>query len=169
VYSFRPISDQDIARLDDWVRRSHVARWWTKPENWAERVRNRISEIWIDHYIVGVDGHEFGFIQCYRPWLEQPNSWPDQPAGTHGIDQFIADPDMLGRGHGSAFVRQFVDGIFASTDAPRVITDPSPDNARAVRAYGKAMFKTVGQVDAPDGRALLMLRERPTATQTDET
>jgi aminoglycoside 6'-N-acetyltransferase len=79
------------------------------------------------------------------------------PAATRGIDQFIGEPDMIGRGHGSGFIRQFTDTLLRS-GIPRVVTDPDPDNGRAVRAYAKAGFQGERLVDTPDGPALLMVR-----------
>jgi aminoglycoside 6'-N-acetyltransferase len=64
---------------------------------------------------------------------------------------------MIGRGHGSSFIRQFVDELLASV-VPRVVTDPDPGNGRAVRAYAKAGFQSERVVDTPDGPALLMVR-----------
>ena len=40
-----------------------------------------------------------------------------------------------------------------------MVTDPDPDNARAIRAYEKAGFEKVRLVDTPDGIALLMVRD----------
>ena len=77
--------------------------------------------------------------------------------GTRGIDLFIGELDMVNHGHGSAFIRTFIDRLLAS-GAPRVITDPDPENARAVRAYEKAGFVKDRMVDTPDGPALLMVR-----------
>jgi len=85
------------------------------------------------------------------------------PPGTRGIDQFIGEADMLGCGHGSAFIRAFVEGLL-SDGTPRVLTDPDPANARAVRAYEKAGFRRQREVDTPDGRALLMIRDTPDRT-----
>jgi aminoglycoside 6'-N-acetyltransferase len=39
-----------------------------------------------------------------------------------------------------------------------VVTDPDPENGRAVRAYAKAGFQRDRLVDTPDGPALLMVR-----------
>jgi aminoglycoside 6'-N-acetyltransferase len=64
---------------------------------------------------------------------------------------------MIGRGHGSAFIRAFIDDLLGK-GAPRVVTDPDPDNGRAVRAYEKAGFLRDRLVDTPDGPALLMVR-----------
>jgi aminoglycoside 6'-N-acetyltransferase len=80
------------------------------------------------------------------------------PPGTRGIDQFIGELEMLGCGHGSAFIRHFTDGLF-SAGTPRVVTDPSPTNARAIRAYEKAGFVRDHIVDTPEGPALLMVRD----------
>ena len=63
---------------------------------------------------------------------------------------------MIGRGHGSSFIRQFSDGLLAS-GIPRIVTDPDPENTRAVRAYAKAGFERERVVDTPDGPALLMV------------
>jgi aminoglycoside 6'-N-acetyltransferase len=41
---------------------------------------------------------------------------------------------------------------------PQVLTDPSPDNKRAIKAYEKAGFCKERPVDTPNGAALLMDR-----------
>ena len=65
---------------------------------------------------------------------------------------------MIARGHGSAFIRAFVDDRLRR-GAPRIVTDPDPENKRAVRAYEKAGFEQTQLVDTPDGTALLMVRD----------
>ena len=74
------------------------------------------------------------------------------------MDQFIGEADMIGRGHGSALIRSFIERLMTS-GTPRVVTDPDPANTRAVRAYEKAGFEKAGLVDTPDGRALLMVHD----------
>jgi aminoglycoside 6'-N-acetyltransferase len=111
----------------------------------------------MDQFIVAIGDHRFAYVQCYAlsTWNE---SFGPQPSATRGIDQFIGAADMIGRGHGSGFIRQFVDALLAS-GIPRVVTDPDPDNVRAVRAYAKAGFHSEGLVDTPAGPALLMVRD----------
>jgi aminoglycoside 6'-N-acetyltransferase len=41
---------------------------------------------------------------------------------------------------------------------PQILTDPSPDNRRAIKAYEKAGFCKQRPVNTPDGAALLMVR-----------
>jgi aminoglycoside 6'-N-acetyltransferase len=64
---------------------------------------------------------------------------------------------MLDRGHGSGFIRSFVERLLTE-GVPRVVTDPDPTNARAIRAYEKAGFLKDRLVDSPDGPSLLMVR-----------
>jgi aminoglycoside 6'-N-acetyltransferase len=109
-------------------------------------------------FIVALDERPFAYLQCYRISDWHVGFGP-QPLGTRGLDQIIGEPDMVGVGHGSAFVRQFSDNLL-SNGTPRVVLDPDPANARAIRAYEKAGFVRDREVVTPDGRALLMFRDR---------
>lgn len=78
--------------------------------------------------------------------------------GTRGIDQFIGEPKLISQGHGTAFIRLFVESLF-KVGAPRIITDPNPRNSRAIRAYAKAGFKEIDRRMTISGEALLMARD----------
>jgi RimJ/RimL family protein N-acetyltransferase len=54
-----------------------------------------------------------------------------------------------------------VEKLFEDPTTTRVQTDPSPTNPRAIRCYEKAGFRRVGEVNTPDGTALLMICDRP--------
>jgi aminoglycoside 6'-N-acetyltransferase len=106
---------------------------------------------------VASDRRPFAYLQCYN--LSDWNTgFGPQPDGTRGLDQFIGEADMLGRGHGSAFIRAFAERLLAQ-GTPRVVIDPDPDNARAIRAYARAGFSNDRIVNTPDGPALLMVRD----------
>jgi aminoglycoside 6'-N-acetyltransferase len=108
-------------------------------------------------FIVAADERPFAYLQCYNLSAWNVGFGP-QPAGTRGLDQFIGEGAMLNRGHGSAFIRAFAEGLLHN-GTPRVVIDPAPDNVRAIRAYEKAGFVRDRLVDAPDGEALLMVRD----------
>jgi aminoglycoside 6'-N-acetyltransferase len=156
-YLFQPMSEADLPRVRAWLAAPHVAAWWGDPEEQYALVRDDLAHPDMEQWIVATQERAFAYLQCYRPEV-----WPEaglgpHPVGTRGIDQFIGEPAMVGCGHGSAFIRAFVEGLFAH-GTPRVVTDPSPANERAVRAYEKAGFRRAHLVDTPDGRALLMER-----------
>jgi len=155
-YHFRPMSVGDLPLVRGWLARPHVAAWWHDGDDF-EFVSGDLSHHDVAQFIVTTNEHPFGYLQCYRLGDWHKNFGP-QPDGTRGIDQVIAEPDMVGRGHGSAFIRQFTDGLLSS-GTPRIVVDPDPENPRAIRAYEKAGFRRDHEVDTPDGRALLMVRD----------
>jgi aminoglycoside 6'-N-acetyltransferase len=155
-YLFQPMTSDHLPLVRRWLQTPEVVRWWGQPDEQYALVSGDLDHADMDQFIVAVDDRPFAYIQCYAlsTWNQ---GFGAQPAKTRGIDQFIGEPDMIGRGHGSGFIRQFTDSLLAS-GIPRVVTDPDPDNGRAVRAYSKAGFQSDRVVDTPDGPALLMVR-----------
>jgi aminoglycoside 6'-N-acetyltransferase len=154
-YLFHPMAEADLPRIRAWLAAPHVAEWWGDPEEQYALLRDDLAHPDMEQWIVAHADSPFAYLQCYRPEVWPEGGLGSQPADTRGIDQFIGEPVMVGRGHGSAFIRTFVESLFA-TGTPRVVTDPDPANGRAIRAYEKAGFRPARLVDTPDGRALLM-------------
>ena len=157
-YVFRPMTQGDLALVRRWLETPEVARWWGQPDEQYGLVRGDLDHPDMDQFIVAIDDHPFAYLQCYAlgTWNE---GFGTQPPRTRGIDQLIGEPGMIGHGHGSGFIRQFAETLLAS-GLPRIVTDPDPDNGRAIRAYAKAGFQSDRLVDTPDGTALLMVRDR---------
>lgn len=158
AYAFRAMTADDLPLIRDWLAQPHVAAWWGNPDEQFALVSGDLGHPAMNQVIVTVDGRSFAYLQSY-----DPAAWPEgglgaQPVGTRGIDQFIGDPAMIEQGHGSAFIRAFVEDLLKS-GTPRAVTDPNPDNARAIRAYEKAGFQKRRLVDTCDGPALLMVRD----------
>ncbi len=155
-YRFRPIGEGDLALLARWRAAPHVVEWWGVADGPEELAEDGVAK-----WIVEFDGRPFAFAQDYDPHAWNGHHFAHLPPGSRGIDQFIGEMDMLGRGHGTAFVRRHVGRLFAA-GAPAVGTDPHPRNARARRAYEKAGFRAVdGPVTTPWGEAILMECWRP--------
>lgn len=156
-YAFRAMSRTDLPLIRRWLEAPEVVRWWGEPDEQYALVAGDLDHPDMDQYIVSLDSRAFGYIQTYllSTWNQ---GFGAHPAKTRGIDQFIGEPDMIGCGHGSRFIRSFVEGLLRR-GIPRVVTDPDPTNARAVRACEKAGFERDRMVDTPDGPALLMVRD----------
>ncbi len=157
-YQFSAMTAADLPLVLHWLRQPHVVHWWGDTHEQFKLVSGDLEVEAMDQFIVAVDDRPFAYIQCYDPEVWPDNGLGAHPRGTRGIDQFIGEPDMVDRGHGSAFIHAFIARVLASC-APRVITDPDPDNKRAVRAYEKAGFARAHLVDTPDGTALLMVHD----------
>ncbi|HEU0084145.1 MAG TPA: GNAT family N-acetyltransferase [Bradyrhizobium sp.] len=155
-YQFVPLATADLPLVRRWLETPHVSEWWHDPAEQFELVSGDLGHPDMAQYIVALDRRPFGYLQCYK--LSDWNTgFGPQPAGTRGLDQFIGEADMLDRGHGSAFIRSFTGRLLAH-GTPRVVIDPDPANARAIRAYEKAGFSKDRTVDTPDGPTLLMVR-----------
>lgn len=163
-YVFRPAVAADVPLLRAWRGRPHWVEWWGAvgsgddepfPEGVFACAETRA-------WIVELGGSPLAYAQDY-----DPHAWPGHhlghlPPGARGIDQSIGPVEMLGGGHGSAFVRAHAARLFAE-GAPAVGTDPHPANARAIRAYEKAGFQVTGvPLDTRWGAALVM-EARPDA------
>jgi aminoglycoside 6'-N-acetyltransferase len=156
-YQFRPMSAADLPTVRGWLEMPHVAQWWHDPDEQFALVSGDLDHPAMNQFVVTADDRPFAYLQCYDPTAWSDNGLGTHPLGTRGIDQFIGEPAMIDRGHGSALIRSFVDGLL-KTGTPRVVTDPDPENVRAVRAYEKAGFQKARLVNTPDGSALLMVR-----------
>jgi aminoglycoside 6'-N-acetyltransferase len=157
VYEFRPMSADDLPLVRRWLGARHVTQWWGNPDEQFGLVSEDLDEPAMAQFIVATADRPFAYLQCYEPGAWPENGLGAQPPGTRGIDQFIGEAEMVDRGHGSAFIRAFVENLLGR-QTPRVLTDPDPTNTRAIRAYEKAGFRQDRLVDTPGGRALLMVR-----------
>jgi aminoglycoside 6'-N-acetyltransferase len=156
-YEFVSMTSADLPLIRRWLETPHVSQWWHDPAEQFELVSGDLDHPDMAQYIVAADGRPFAYLQCYN--LSDWNTgFGPQPHGTRGLDQFIGEADMLGCGHGSAFIRIFTEQLLAK-GARRVVIDPDPANARAIRAYARAGFSKERIVDTPDGPALLMVRD----------
>jgi RimJ/RimL family protein N-acetyltransferase len=164
AFTFRPLARTDLELLCEWLNRPHVAEWWGGPVAFEDVEREygaAIDGAMAQPHIAMLDGEEVGFIQSYDVMASQPEWWPDETdPGARGVDQFLADGARLGRGVGSRMVAAFVARLFGDPAVTKVQADPSPDNARAIRAYERAGLRRAGLVHTPDGEALLMLARR---------
>ena len=152
-YSFRPVAAADLPLLRRWLATPEVARWWPDPdEQYAGLVEDLAGDD-MTMLVVSHRGRPFAYLQHANA-----HGWGDftrgLPADTRALDAFIGEPGLIGRGHGSAFLR------VAALDLRRrysaLMIDPVADNLRAIRAYEKAGFRGDAIVDTPDGPARLM-------------
>jgi RimJ/RimL family protein N-acetyltransferase len=164
LLEFRPLRESDLPLLAQWRARAHVAEWFGPPDSIDDLRREFFSDAGapqVQGFLALLDGQPVGFIQAYVAFNAGGGWWPDErDPGARGIDQFLAEEYLLGRGLGTCMVRAFVARLFGDPTVTRVQTDPAPENTRAIRSYEKAGFARVGVVDTPDGPALLMVCTR---------
>ncbi len=119
-YAFRPATLADLPMLRRWLATPEVVRWWGEPGHEAAlleedlaaaariggtlRIGPRPAEQMVQR-IVSFQHRPFAYVQDY-----DVSAWPQDhlaalPEGARAVDAFIGEPDMIGHGHGSAFLR----------------------------------------------------------------
>ncbi|MCY0096101.1 GNAT family N-acetyltransferase [Hoeflea ulvae] len=140
-YTFRKVTMDDLGLLMAWQARAHVRKWWSSAP-WDQQ---KIDDPRVARWIVSCGRHPFAFMQDYTVHGWDEHHFSKLPKGSRGIDQYIGDPDMLGLGHGTAFISARMRTLF-DAGAPVIATDPHPANARAIAVYTRLGFEAFGPV-----------------------
>jgi RimJ/RimL family protein N-acetyltransferase len=150
MISFRPLVEDDFELLLQWLQRPHVKGWWNDGDDTLEKVRQhytRNPDETRRFVLLHPDGRSpCGYFQYYI-----------KPDGVIGVDQFLADAESLGKGLGSASISKFIQMIRESHSPSRIVTDPSPDNSRAIRCYEKVGFRHYETVQNDLGKLAYMM------------
>lgn len=164
---FQPATLADAPQLFAWRQKPHVARWWNIFPDDARDFQTLERELREDlalgehqSFVITLDERPIGFLQSYNANRASGDWWPFEDVSTRGIDLFIGDESLVGRGIGPLVVRAFVDRLFVDESVQSVIVDPHPDNARSIRCFEKAGFVDEGEMETPDGRARMMRLRR---------
>ena len=96
-----------------------------------------------DLFVIELDGRPIGVLQSYR--IDDHPEYAAQLALRRpavGMDLFIGEPDLTGRGHGPTLIRAFLrDVAFPRYEVDLCVIGPTASNAAAIRAYEKAGFR----------------------------
>ncbi|MBP1850125.1 GNAT family N-acetyltransferase [Rhizobium halophytocola] len=156
-YKFQRVTPADFGRLAAWQSRPHVRAWWDAAEPFSAQ---KLQDLRVSRWIVSIAERPFAYLQDYTVHGWDNHHFSALPKGSRGIDQFIGEPDMIGKGHGPAFIAQRLQDLFTA-GAPVVATDPHPENARAISAYEKAGFTVFGPVQETPWGPILPMQASP--------
>jgi aminoglycoside 6'-N-acetyltransferase len=126
AYRFRPATKADVLLLRRWRARPHVVEWWGTPED--EDPEEVLADPRVAMWIVELEGKAIAYAQDYSPhdWTQHP--FAHLPHGSRGIDQYIGEADLLGCGHGRAFVSAHCEQLFSAGAPARDATWPCEEN-----------------------------------------
>jgi aminoglycoside 6'-N-acetyltransferase len=141
--------------------RPHVRRWYhdvaaeVYPDDTISDYRLAIrGEDPTDHFVTLLDGRPIGMIQSYR--IDDDAEYAAMIAigrQAIGIDLFIGEPELIGRGHGPALIRAFLrDVAFPRYGLDLCVIGPALSNVAGIRAYEKAGFRFLKTYLEPDTR-----------------
>jgi aminoglycoside 6'-N-acetyltransferase len=156
---FRPLAEADLRLVHEWLGREHVRRWWGERGDLQQTVDHYGPSLDgrdpTDLYSIVVDGRDAGMIQTYLV-----ADYPEYAAlvgvgeDVAGVDLFLGEEELLGRGLGTEVIDRFVTEIVWAREATNAcVADPDVENVPSLRAFEKAGFERVREfVDPEDGR-----------------
>lgn len=150
MIEFRPLAKEDIPLIATWLERDHVRQWWRDPieEAISKRVQGAEDDR-TDQFLIVADGRPVGMIQTYL--VDEHPEWfvvVGLEDGLAGVDLFIGEEDCVGRGLGPHILTHFArEVIFARTQTVAVVATVEEENRRSWRAFEKAGFRHVRNVE----------------------
>ncbi len=147
--SLRPLEQEDASTLLRWLTDPRNLEYWEGPHEvfTPERIQEDFyTEEWNGSAcIVCYNGQDIGYVQTYQlddeGFTEYGYDRHDLKA--FGIDQFIGEPELWGKGLGRQFIKLICHYLRDSCGARAVVLDPHADNPRAIRCYEACGFKKV--------------------------
>jgi aminoglycoside 6'-N-acetyltransferase len=165
---FRSVTRKDLPMLERWIAQPHWQAWWgDDAAREAAEIAASLDNEAVEPMIAERGGKPVAYVQTYDPHLEDDHPYQDQPFGTVGIDLSIGEPADLHKGLGTQILLTLA-GILFEEGVPRLIIDPHPDNAAAIRCYEKSGFVAFGTRNTVYGQALMMARDNPDFAALEE-
>ncbi|GIH18241.1 GNAT family N-acetyltransferase [Rugosimonospora africana] len=177
--SLRPITRDDLPRIAGWLTEPHVAAWWQTSSDLTDVEAEYLPCITGDDptevFAIEIEGRPIGLIQRYligddAGWARAMAAAGVRADRSAGIDYFVGDPALVGKGIGSAVIASFTDQTFSrypTADAVAVAVQQA--NRASWRALERAGYVRLwaGQLDSDDpsdaGPAYVYAKSRPAA------
>ncbi|MFG3150000.1 GNAT family N-acetyltransferase [Streptomyces sp. NPDC048243] len=166
VFQLVPVRpDRDAPLVSRWMNDPAVAAFWELegPQAVVEKhLRPQVDGDGRSVPCLGVlDGIPMSYWEIYRADLDPlARHYPARPHDT-GIHLLIGTVADRGRGLGSALLRAVADHVLDKRPScARVVAEPDLRNTPSVSAFLSAGFRYSAEVDLPDKRAALMVRDR---------
>jgi RimJ/RimL family protein N-acetyltransferase len=161
--SFRRLTREDLPLVFEWLNREHVKRWWRDALTFTDveaKYGPRIDgHEKTDMYVIEIGGAPSGLIQTYL--VSDHPEWIGDEPGVAGIDLFIGEEDLIGRGLGPRVLTEFTNRVvFVDPAVSACVAAPEVINDRSLRAFEKAGFVRERELPGEWGPELLMRKER---------
>ncbi|OEJ24654.1 GNAT family N-acetyltransferase [Streptomyces agglomeratus] len=166
VFQLVPVRiERDLPLISKWMNDPAVAAFWELegPQDvTAAHLRPQLDGDGRSAPCLGVlDGVPMSYWEIYRADLDPlARHYPARPHDT-GVHLLVGGVADRGRGLGTTLLRAVADLVLDRRPAcARVVAEPDLRNTPSVSAFLGAGFRFSAELDLPDKRAALMVRER---------
>ncbi|WP_437352827.1 GNAT family N-acetyltransferase [Neorhizobium petrolearium] len=169
---FRPVEPAHYPLLLRWLNEPHILEWWGDPDEELGFIKDMVEgKDTTRPFIFTLDAEPVGYIQYWFLGHHQNDEWTrdnpwllELPSDAIGVDLSVGDAGKLSAGIGSAALSA-VAAILRNLGHETIVIDPDPANVRAVRAYSKAGFRTVPELEGRTGNDVLIMQYDPKANE----
>ena len=121
----------------------------------------------VTHCLIVYEREEIGYIQFYPieedSYVFNENVPYAKFVGGYGVDLFIGEPSLWGKGVGAKLVSAMSEYLMSTYNAKVVCADPEENNKRSIKCWTKAGFSPMGEIcnyDDYDKTSIFMARFR---------
>jgi aminoglycoside 6'-N-acetyltransferase len=147
-FTLIPVSEESVPLLARWLSDPRVLEFYEGRDSPYDddmvRTQFLSPDEHTERFIVYHSKRPIGYLQLYpvNP-AKRPLYGVGEDEAPFGMDLFIGEPDLWGRGLGSRLVQEAAAYLVKERGATSVFLDPHTRNTRAIRAYSKAGFQKV--------------------------
>lgn len=146
--ALRPLLGQpeEYALLLSWLSHPEISRFYGgDAAREIASIRRHVQKGDVCSCLILQQERPIGYLQFYEiaDWEEKEELLLLPYAHPYGIDLFLGEPGLLGRGIGTRCLEMVCGYLFAQKHADALCIDPRVDNQRAIRCYEKAGFSYV--------------------------
>ncbi|MDW2885976.1 GNAT family N-acetyltransferase [Exiguobacterium artemiae] len=149
----RAMTNNDFGLMVKWLTDQTVLQFYEEPPSDLDRVMDKYGpRIKGDHYvtpcIVEYKNEPIGYIQYYQIQETDLKKYglPNNQT-IYGMDQFIGDSRLWGKGIGSVMIRMMLDDLWVNKGALKVVLDVKKTNTRAISSYKKCGFTQIKELN----------------------
>ncbi|OKK23085.1 siderophore biosynthesis protein [Streptomyces sp. CB00455] len=166
IFRLEPVRpDRDLEILTRWMNDPAVAAFWELAGPAAVTAAHLRAQLDGDGRSIPclglLDGTPMSYWEVYRADLDPlSRHYPARPHDT-GIHLLIGDGTNRGRGLGTTLLRAVAGLVLDNRPrCTRVVAEPDIRNTPSVSAFLSSGFRCQAEIDLPEKRAALMIRER---------
>ncbi|MER5866992.1 GNAT family N-acetyltransferase [Kitasatospora sp. NPDC002040] len=154
----------DLPLLAGWMNDPEVDAYWElagPPETTARHVAPQLGPDSHSCPLIGLlDGTPMSYWELYRAEADRLAEYYPAGQGDLGLHLLLGPPGHRGRGIGALLLTALADRLLTEPGCERLVAEPDLRNTPSLRAFRRAGFETVAELDLPEKRAALMLRQR---------
>lgn len=141
MFNFTKLLKSDLPLIRKWLVQPHVAKWFNDESEWMKEISANLESNWVWHFRADLNSETAGFVQCYDTSKAPEGPWSSQPPATLGIDFFLGESSLLGKGNGVKLLNDFVEFIEMRFSPKRLIVDPDIENTKSQQTIERCGFE----------------------------